>query len=216
MPRSRRAVRKKTVNKNVLVIERLKPFFPNERESMTRNVAKGIARSTGFTTQEVFRKYLRYKMVEEPFTGAFVEDILALKNACELTPKQMSEILSESAARMVKKYGTLILDVSELTKSGAERKMIAAQMFSKLCYLADLPALVEDQEVAAETGQKLKELFGATDEDYARLRVDSLSESSDVSVLEKMSGFDKAKGGGSGGSSSEDENKDESSEAGGV
>ena len=213
---SRRAVRKKTVNKNVLVIERLKPFFPNERESMTRNVAKGIARSTGFTTQEVFRKYLRYKMVEEPFTGAFVEDILALKNACELTPKQMSEILSESAARMVKKYGTLILDVSELTKSGAERKMIAAQMFSKLCYLADLPALVEDQEVAAETGQKLKELFGATDEDYARLRVDSLSESSDVSVLEKMSGFDKAKGGGSGGSSSEDENKDESSEAGGV
>jgi hypothetical protein len=213
---SRRAVRKKTVNKNVLVIERLKPFFPNERESMTRNVAKGIARSTGFTTQEVFRKYLRYKMVEEPFTGAFVEDILALKNACELTPKQMSEILSESAARMVKKYGTLILDVSELTKSGAERKMIAAQMFSKLCYLADLPALVEDQEVAAETGQKLKELFGATDEDYARLRVDSLSESSDVSVLEKMSGFDKAKGGGSGGSSSEAENKDESSEAGGV
>lgn len=213
---SRRAVRKKTVNKNVLVIERLKPFFPNERESMTRNVAKGIARSTGFTTQEVFRKYLRYKMVEEPFTGAFVEDILALKNACELTPKQMSEILSESAARMVKKYGTLILDVSELTKSGAERKMIAAQMFSKLCYLADLPALVEDQEVAAETGQKLKELFGATDEDYARLRVDSLSESSDVSVLEKMSGFDKAKGGRSGGSSSEDENKDESSEAGGV
>ncbi|CAL6292074.1 unnamed protein product [Bathycoccus prasinos] len=213
---SRRAVRKKTVNKNVLVIERLKPFFPNERESMTRNVAKGIARSTGFTTQEVFRKYLRYKMVEEPFTGAFVEDILALKNACELTPKQMSEILSESAARMVKKYGTLILDVSELTKSGAERKMIAAQMFSKLCYLADLPALVEDQEVAAETGQKLKELFGATDEDYARLRVDSLSESSDVSVLAKMSGFDKAKGGGAGGSSSEDENKDESSEAGGV
>jgi len=214
---SRRAVRKKTVNKNVLVIERLKPFFPNERESMTRNVAKGIARSTGFTTQEVFRKYLRYKMVEEPFTGAFVEDILALKNACELTPKQMSEILSESAARMVKKYGTLILDVSELTKSGAERKMIAAQMFSKLCYLADLPALVEDQEVAAETGQKLKELFGATDEDYARLRVDSLSESSDVSVLEKMSGFDKAKGGKSGSSSEdESENKDESSEAGGV
>ena len=57
--------------------------------------------------------------------------------------------------------------------------MVAAQMFSKLCYLADLPALVEDQEVATETGQKLKELFGATDEDYA-LRVDSLSENSDV------------------------------------
>ncbi len=211
---SRRAVRKKTVNKNVLVIERLKPFFPNERESITRNVAKGIARSAGFTTQEVFRKYLRYKMVEEPFTGAFVEDILALKKACELTPKQMSEILSESATRMVKKYGTLILDVSELTKSGAERKMVAAQMFSKLCYLADLPALVEDQEVATETGQKLKELFGATDEDYARLRVDSLSENSDVSVLEKMSGFNKTSGGG--GSDNEDNNEDKTSEAGGV
>ena len=211
---SRRAVRKKTVNKNVLVIERLKPFFPNERESITRNVAKGIARSAGFTTQEVFRKYLRYKMVEEPFTGAFAEDILALKKACELTPKQMSEILSESATRMVKKYGTLILDVSELTKSGAERKMVAAQMFSKLCYLADLPALVEDQEVATETGQKLKELFGATDEDYARLRVDSLSENSDVSVLEKMSGFNKTSGGG--GSDNEDNNEDKTSEAGGV
>ena len=211
---SRRAVRKKTVNKNVLVIERLKPFFPNERESITRNVAKGIARSAGFTTQEVFRKYLRYKMVEEPFTGAFVEDILALKKACELTPKQMSEILSESATRMVNKYGTLILDVSELTKSGAERKMVAAQMFSKLCYLADLPALVEDQEVATETGQKLKELFGATDEDYARLRVDSLSENSDVSVLEKMSGFNKTSGGG--GSDNEDNKEDNTSENGGV
>ena len=153
-------------------------------------------------------------MVEEPFTGAFVEDILALKKACELTPKQMSEILSESATRMVKKYGTLILDVSELTKSGAERKMVAAQMFSKLCYLADLPALVEDQEVATETGQKLKELFGATDEDYARLRVDSLSENSDVSVLEKMSGFNKTSGGG--GSDNEDNNEDKTSEAGGV
>jgi len=191
---SRRAVRKKTVNKNVLVIERLKPFFPNERDSMTRNVAKGIARSTGFTTQEVFRKYLRYKMVEESFTGAFVEDILQLKNACELTPKQTSEILLESASRMVKKYGTLILDVTELTKAGAQRKMIAAQMFSKLCYLSDLPALVADKQIAEEITMKLKELFGATDEDYARLRVDSLSNDSDVNVLEKMSGFEKFKG----------------------
>ena len=109
-----------------------------KRESITRNMAKGIARSAGFTTQEVFRKYLRYKMVEEPFTGAFVEDILALKKACELTPKQMSEIF----VRKCYENGEEVRDVDFRrlrvdqkrcgTKNGRQR-----QMFSKLCYLAD-------------------------------------------------------------------------------
>ena len=52
---------------------------------------------------------------------------------------------------------------------------------------------MEDQEVATETGQKLKGC-SVTDEDYARLRVDRYREFGRV-CHGKMSGFNKTSGG---------------------
>ena len=75
---SGRARRKRTVNKNVEVVERLKHFFPHERNSLNRGVVKGLSLKTGYTSAEIFRKYLRYKLTEEPFTLDFVADVLAL------------------------------------------------------------------------------------------------------------------------------------------
>ena len=181
-----RAKRKRTVNKNVEVVERLKNFFPGERASVNKGVVRGIAMKTGYSQSEIFRKYLRYKLTEEAFTLDFVADVLALKGACGLDSEQMKEILTETGERMFKKYGTLLTDLAGLTQSGVERKLDGASKFAKLMYLADLDEFI-DKEQGSEVMLKLKEIFGATDEDYEKLRITALgSDEVDVSSLQRM------------------------------
>jgi len=181
-----RAKRKRTVNKNVEVVERLKNFFPGERGSVNKGVVRGIAMKTGYSQSEIFRKYLRYKLTEEAFTLDFVADVLALKGACGLDSEQMKEILTETGERMFKKYGTLLTDLAGLTQSGVERKLDGASKFAKLMYLADLDEFI-DKEQGSEVMLKLKEIFGATDEDYEKLRITALgSDEVDVSSLQRM------------------------------
>jgi len=183
---SGRARRKRTVNKNVEVVERLKHFFPHERNSLNRGVVKGLSLKTGYTSAEIFRKYLRYKLTEEPFTLDFVADVLALKNACELDGEEMKEILVESGERMLKKYGTLMTNLAGLTQSGMERKIDGAGKFAKLMYLADLDEFI-DKTAGGEVQLKLKEMFGATDEDYNKVKITALgSDEVDVSSLNTM------------------------------
>ena len=182
------ARRKRTVNKNVEVVERLKNFFPHERGSVNKGVVRGIAMKTGYSSAEIFRKYLRYKLTEEAFTLDFVADVLALKSACALTGEQMKAVLVETGERMFKKYGTLMTDLSGMTTSGVERKIDGAGKFAKLMYLADLEEFI-DKEQGEETMLKLKETFGATDEDYNKLRITALgSEDIDLSALQSMMG----------------------------
>jgi hypothetical protein len=55
-------------------------------------------------------------------------------------------------------------------------------------YLADLEEFI-DKEQGEETMLKLKETFGATDEDYNKLRITALgSEDIDLSALQSMMG----------------------------
>ena len=183
---SGRAKRKRTVNKNVEVVERLKHFFPHERDSLNRGVVRGLSLKTGYTSAEIFRKYLRYKLTEEAFTLDFVADVLALKNACELGGEEMKEILVESGERMFKKYGTLMTNLAGLTQSGMERKIDGAGKFAKLMYLADLDEFI-DKTAGGEVQLKLKEMFGATDEDYNKVKITALgSDEVDVSSLNTM------------------------------
>ena len=185
---SGRAKRKRTVNKNVEVVERLKNFFPNERDSLNKGVLKGISLKTGYSQSEIVRKYLRYKLTEEAFTLDFVADMLALKKASGLTSGDIKGILLETGERMFKKYGTLMTNLAGLTQSGMERKIDGAGKFAKLMYLADLDELV-DKEDGSEVQLKLKETFGATDEDYEKVRITALgADEVDVSSLNQMIG----------------------------
>ena len=86
---------------------------------------------------------------------------------------------------------------------GVERKMIGCSMFTKVMYLADLDEFVPRAE-GERVQRRLKEIFGATDEDYAKLRITALgAEKMDISVLEAMitekPAEDEGKGGGEGG-----------------
>jgi len=181
--------RKRTVNKNVEVVERLKNFFPQERASVNKGVVRGLAMKTGYSTEEIFRKYLRYKLTEEAFTLDFVADVLTLKNACALTSEQVKSVLVETGERMFKKYGTLMTDLTGMSKSGIERKIDGAGKFAKLMYLADLNEFI-DTEQGEETMLKLKETFGATEEDYIKLKITALG-SEDIN-LESMMGTSSA------------------------
>ena len=183
---SNKSKRKRQVNKNVVVVERLRDFFPENRDSLNRGHVRGLQGKTGFKPEEIFRKYARYKLNEEPFTNDFVADVLALKVACELDGETVKQVLIETGERIVKKYGILMRDVSEMGASGAQRKVDGCSMFAKVMYLADLEEFVP-REKGAEAQQKLKEIFGATDEDYEKLRITALgSGADDVSVLNAM------------------------------
>ena len=183
---SSRSKRKRQVNKNVVVVERLRDFFPENRDSLNKGHVRGLQGKTGFKPEEIFRKYARYKLNEEPFTNDFVADVLALKRACDLDDATMKLVLIETGERIVKKYGILMRDVSEMGSSGVQRKIDGCSMFAKVMYLADLEEFVT-RERGAEVQQKLKEIFGATDEDYEKLRITALgSGADDVSVLNAM------------------------------
>ena len=128
---STRSKRKRQVNKNVVVVERLRDFFPENRDSLTRGHIRGLQGKTGFAPPEIFRKYLRYKLNEEPFTTDFIADALALKAACDLDAEIMKSVLLETGERMVKKYGIIMRDVSDMSGAGVERKVDGCAMFAK-------------------------------------------------------------------------------------
>jgi hypothetical protein len=183
---SNKSKRKRQVNKNVVVVERLRDFFPENRDSLNKGHIRGLQGKTGFKPEEIFRKYARYKLNEEPFTVNFVADVLALKSACDLDGDTMASVLLETGERIVKKYGILMRDVSEMGQSGVRRKIDGCSMFAKVMYLCDLEEFVP-VEKGRETQLKLKEIFGATDEDYEKLKITALgSGEDDVSVLEAM------------------------------
>ena len=158
---SSRSKRKRQVNKNVVVVERLRDFFPENRDSL-------------------------YKLNEEAFNVDFVADVLALKRACDLDGDAMKSVLMETGERMVKKYGILMRDVSDMGAAGVQRKVDGCSMFAKVMYLADLDEFIPASEGKA-CQQRLKEVFGATDEDFEKLRISALgAEKADIDVLEAM------------------------------
>ena len=150
---SNRSKRKRQVNKNVVVVERLRDFFPDNRDSLTRGHIRGLQGKTGFKPPEIFRKYARYKLNEEPFTNAFVADVLALRRACELDGETVAAVLEETGERIVKKYGTLMRDVADMGPAGAQRKADGCAMFAKVMYLADLEEFVPAELWAGDAAQ---------------------------------------------------------------
>ena len=160
---SSRSKRKRQVNKNVVVVERLRDFFPDNRDSLTKGHIRGLQGKTGFKPEEIFRKYMRYKLNEEVFNLDFVADVLALKSACGLDGETMQSVLLETGERMVKKYGILMRDVSEMGAAGVQRKVDGCSMFTKVMYLADLEEFIPRAE--GEAVQQRLKAPGATDED---------------------------------------------------
>lgn len=64
---------------------------------------------TGFTSVEVFRKYLWFTLREKEFGQEAVDDLVYLKTALGMQENEVAEALKERAERIYDKYGTLML-----------------------------------------------------------------------------------------------------------
>eukprot|EP00884_Botryococcus_braunii_P015534 jgi/Botrbrau1/2664/Bobra.0203s0013.2 len=180
------AVRSRTVNKNKLVVDVLNQYLPANRISLTPGEMSRLRLRTGFTATEIFRKYLWYLLRERAFDEAAVEDMLALRSALSLTNVEVADALRERAQRIYDKYGNVMLDVDGMSKAGIDRKATCRSLFSKILYLAEYEQLLPQESDAAK-GLDIPSIFGATDDDTAKLRIISLVQV-DIDNLESQFG----------------------------
>ena len=94
-------------------------------------------------------------------------------------------------------YGNVMLDVAGMSKAGIERKATCRALFSKLLFLSEAEELFVDQSPgSAAAALDIPSVFGATDDDAAKLRIVSLLVV-DLGKLEEQ--FPSSEGGGGGG-----------------
>ncbi len=166
--------RTRTVNKNKAVVDEFSKFLPSNRAGLTGAVIGGIRFRTGFSPVELFRKYLWFLLRERKFDQEAVDDLIALKTALGLDDAQVAEALEERAKRVYDKYGNVMLDTTGMSAAGIERKATSRALFSKMQYLIENEGLIASSEEAANVN--LRDIFGATEDDAARLRIVSLYE----------------------------------------
>ena len=60
---------------------------------------------TGFSREEIFRKYIRYALNEKPFNPEMVATLIQFRKASLLDDSQVAEILNEISRRIVRDKG---------------------------------------------------------------------------------------------------------------
>lgn len=60
---------------------------------------------TGFSMEDILRKYIRYALNEKPFNPDIVVDLIHLRKASMLEDAQVAAVLNEVSRRIVKEKG---------------------------------------------------------------------------------------------------------------
>ena len=175
-PRTRR---KRLVARNLGVIERLNKYLPTRRGELTAQIVRAVRSQSGFSAEEVFRKYLRYVLDQRPFDADAVADIMALRDAAGLTPETTARALEDLSRRMYQSHGALMLKTDGMGASGTQRKVTGRNYFRKLLYLVELEELIPragggsgaDGEASLFGREQLRDMFGATDVDVDEVRM---------------------------------------------
>lgn len=165
--------RSRTINKNKAVVEELSKYLPGDRAGLGGATITSLRVRTGFSPVEIFRKYLWYLLRERKFDQDAVADMVTLKGALGLSDVDVAAALTERAKRVYEKYGNVMLDTTGMSPAGVERKATARALFSKMLYLVECEDLLAADKAA---GVDLRDIFGATEDDAARLRIASLYE----------------------------------------
>ncbi|XP_068646496.1 uncharacterized protein [Aristolochia californica] len=173
--------RKKLRNKNSMLVKSLDELFQKGRDEVEQGALKGFMQKTGFSMEEILRKYIRYALNEKPFNPDLVLDLIHLRRFTMLEDAKVSEVLNETSRRIVKELGPVVMDASGFTEKGLQRKIAVQTLFGKILYLAELPEFC-----SRDSSLIIKDIFGVTDEDADILRFHTLSEAGDVGSLEKM------------------------------
>eukprot|EP00270_Netrium_digitus_P012329 TRINITY_DN3998_c0_g1_i4.p1 TRINITY_DN3998_c0_g1~~TRINITY_DN3998_c0_g1_i4.p1 ORF type:complete len:368 (-),score=82.46 TRINITY_DN3998_c0_g1_i4:57-1160(-) len=191
MRNSPRANRRRQVGKNAYLCQSLASFLPERRAELDMSQLRKLERQCGFTTLEVFRKFIRYVLNERPFDPVLVADVIHLRRTSRLTDDEVVNVLNEIARRIVKEKGPVVMDTSGFTEKGIKRKAAVQALCSKLLYLAELEDIC-----AAEAQQKLqlKSIFGITDEDASAIRIESLSDATAMAALDASLNLEESDG----------------------
>lgn len=163
--------RNRTVNKNKMVVDALAEYLPSNRSGLTASVLGSLKFRTGFNSVEVFRKFLWYLLRERSFDQEAIDDLIALKQAAGLDDAAVAEAVKERAQRIYEKFGNVMLETEGMTKAGVERKATARALFSKMQYLTVVEGLMNSE---AGGTVDIRGIFGATEDDAAKLRIVSL------------------------------------------
>ncbi|XP_010918036.2 uncharacterized protein [Elaeis guineensis] len=178
---SPKAKRKRLVNKNAFLLKSIDELFQKGKDEVKHSALQGLMEKTGFSMEDILRKYIRYALNEKPFNPDMVVDLIHLRKASMLEDAQVAAVLNEVSRRIVKEKGPVVMDISGFTERGFKRKVAVQALFGKILYLSELPEFC-----SRDSSLIIKEIFGVTDEDADTLRIHTLSEAGDVESLEKM------------------------------
>jgi hypothetical protein len=128
-----------------------------------------------------------------------VDDLVALRAALDLSDDDLAAAMKERAERVYAQFGTVMMDTSSMTNAGIERKATAKLLFSKMLYLLECEQLWTNggESEAEERSEMLRDVFGASSDDVAKLRLASIHYSE--IDLEKLYSGNDGDGGGTGG-----------------
>ncbi len=128
-----------------------------------------------------------------------MDDLVALRAALDLSDDDLAAAMKERAERVYAQFGTVMMDTSSMTNAGIERKATAKLLFSKMLYLLECEQLWTNggESEAEERSEMLRDVFGASSDDVAKLRLASIH-SSEIDLEKLYSGND-GDGGGTGG-----------------
>ncbi len=126
-----------------------------------------------------------------------MEDLVALRAALDLSDDDLTAAMKERAERVYAQFGTVMMDTSSMTNAGIERKATAKLLFAKMLYLLECEQLWTngDESEAEERSEMLRDVFGASSDDVAKLRLASIHTDID---LERLYSGDDGDAGGSG------------------
>ncbi|CAL9156273.1 unnamed protein product [Musa hybrid cultivar] len=92
---SPRAQRKRLVNKNVFLLKSIDELFLKGKDEVNNSALKDLMQKTGFSMEDILRKYIRYALNEKPFNTDLVVDLIHLRKSSLLEDAQVAEILNE-------------------------------------------------------------------------------------------------------------------------
>ncbi len=129
-----------------------------------------------------------------------VEDLVALRAALDLSDDDLAAAMKERAERVYAQFGTVMMDTSSMTNAGIERKATAKLLFSKMLYLLECEQLWAngDDSEAEQRSEMLRDVFGASSDDVAKLRLASIHTDIDLEKLYSGDDGDDGSAGGAG------------------
>ena len=172
---SNRSKRRRQVGKNLVVVEALEKYLPDQRDRLSSAVIRALCVRTGFSRDSVFRKMMRFLLAERPFDSDALADVLALKDACGLSDAQVVQVLIDTAERSRKQTGVLMRKPTGMTAEGLARKAQGRALFSKLLFLCEQNSLLASPTDRDAAVAALCNTFGAVADDVEALRIANLN-----------------------------------------